>query len=109
MNPNRSRRDLVVRFHELFDPLWRRQKDAPGGSYMRNQAYTWLAEELGRSQTKAHAQHMSHAELLEAIEFLEARDRSKQLNRWCRRNDRDRRREGIRDHRIEGRGRRRRR
>ena len=60
-------RQLKIRGHELFDPLWKR-----AGRSKRSAAYRWLAEGTGIPLEECHFGMMDVDRAQKAIAFLEA-------------------------------------
>lgn len=86
-------RQLRIRAHAAFDPLWR------GGPLTRTKAYRMLAEHLGIIETACHIAELTPEQLHATIQFgrdffsaqriLERRRRERQITRQRERNERD--------------------
>lgn len=66
-----------IRFHAMFDPLWKNgdmfaSPDGGGKQRRRNAAYAWLASVLGIRRADAHGGMFTREQCLRACEHIEA-------------------------------------
>jgi hypothetical protein len=64
---DRELKDLKMKAHSLFDPIWQR------GKMQRSEAYRYLAQKLGISARECHFGWFDKEMLLKAIEILSAK------------------------------------
>lgn len=61
---NPQTKGLRSKVHKLFDPIWRTKK------MRRNQAYTWLAEQMNIATKDCHIGMFDNAKCQQALEIL---------------------------------------
>jgi hypothetical protein len=67
---NATLRQLKMRVHEAFDPLWMAK-----AKMNRRQAYKWLAEQMGIPVYECHIGMFTPAQCFQAIRIIEERYR----------------------------------
>lgn len=67
-------RQAKMMAHAVFDPLWKRKirRDGCSKSRARNEAYKWLAEQLGIPVKRCHMGKMSLEECRRVVEIFSA-------------------------------------